>query len=201
MICKSAVYDAYRILLMVILLITTYSKKQSNEKKPSEMPGIKNFLGDLQMADQCNRWAICLKHISLNIRNVVHPIYEGFHGERGLNRITIECKHLSSFLLCFRICSRSFALCYKLCSKQNPKALSWKCFEYCWTCLKMLITKPKFSKMGMYRSMHIFACMKFMPSNYSKYFLKNAALVSTDILLMFCVNLGGLVFFSYGRQH
>lgn len=32
MICKSAVYDAYRILLMVILLITTYSKKQSNEK-------------------------------------------------------------------------------------------------------------------------------------------------------------------------
>lgn len=59
----------------------------------------------------------------------------------------------------------------------------------------MLITKPKFSKMGMYRSMHIFACMKFMPSNYSEYFLKNAALVSTDILLMFCVNLGGLVFF------
>lgn len=47
----------------------------------------------------------------------------------------------------------------------------------------------------MYRSMHIFACMKFMPSNYSEYFLKNAALVSTDTLLMCCVNLGGLGFF------
>lgn len=32
MICKSVLYDVYRILWMVMLLITVYSKMQSNEQ-------------------------------------------------------------------------------------------------------------------------------------------------------------------------
>lgn len=162
------------------------------------MPGITNFLSDLQMADQYNTWAICLKHISLNIRNIVHSIYGGFQGERSFNWVTLKFKLFGSFLLYFRICSRSFALCYKLCSKPNTKVLSWKYFKYCWTYLKMLITKPKFSKMGMHRSSHRFACMYFMPWNYSIFLIRMLHFFPLTSYL-FCVNLG-CFFFPYGRH-
>lgn len=55
MICKLAICDVHRTLLMAMLLITVYPKMQTNEQKQPEVPGIKNFLSDLQMADQYNR--------------------------------------------------------------------------------------------------------------------------------------------------
>lgn len=134
------------------------------------MTGGKNFLSGLQMADQYNRWVICLKPVSLNIRNIEHSIYSGFHGERSFNWVTIKCNH---FCTCTTSeCSRSFILCCKLCSKFSPKALNWKCFKCYWTYLKILIIQSKFSKMNMYRRTIRFACMYDVWSSNHSTFLR-----------------------------
>lgn len=57
-----------------------------------------------------------LKPVSLNIRNIVHPIYAGFHGERSFNWVTLKCNHfcttseyVQSLLLCAVNCVQNSA--------------------------------------------------------------------------------------------
>lgn len=158
MICKSAFHDVYNILWMVTLLIAIHSKMQSNKQSNLKCQEERIFLSGLQMADQYNRWVIYFKPVSLNIRNIVLPIYAGFHGGRSLNWVNYKMQPLLH-LHYFRIYAKPFALCCKLCSKFSPKALNKNYFKWYWTYIKILIIYSEFSKMSVDRRTLRFACM------------------------------------------